>query len=153
MSDTHRFAHAQFQNSVINVALEGMFRELRTRAVKPIRQIRLAFWNLSRLDTQPTLWGKTAAERLGLLDEATHQLNTQFARPDKPALMTGAQLALRKLDTAHKNPKAKCPFVPQREMVKKLWGTDADPLANKDEWSKKLAKVSKQPLHGSKSST
>jgi hypothetical protein len=24
-----------------------------------------------------------------------------------------------------KNPKAKCPFVPQREMVEKLWGTDA----------------------------
>jgi hypothetical protein len=29
-------------------------------------------------------------------------------------------------------------------MVKKLWGTDADPLANKDEWEKRLAKVSKQ---------
>jgi hypothetical protein len=33
----------------------------------------------------------------------------------------GAQLALRQLDEAHKNPKAKCPFVPQCEMVKKLW--------------------------------
>ena len=59
-------------------------------------------------------------------------------------MMTGAQLALRELEDAFKNPKAKCPFVPQREMVKKLWGTDADPLAHKGEWEKRLAKVSKQ---------
>ena len=60
------------------------------------------------------------------------------------SLMTGAQLALRQLDDAHKNPKAKCPFAPQREIVKKLWGTDADPLAHKGDWEKRLAKVSKQ---------
>jgi hypothetical protein len=34
--------------------------------------------------------------------------------------------------------------VPQREMVKKLWGTDADPLAHKGDWEKRLSKVSKQ---------
>jgi hypothetical protein len=48
------------------------------------------------------------------------------------------------MEDAFKNPKAKCPFVPQREMVKKLWGTDADPLAQKGEWEKRLSKVSKQ---------
>ena len=80
---------------------------------------------------QPTLWGRTQAERWGALDDATHKLNETFGRPDKPALMTGAQLALRQIDHSHQKPKAKCPFVPQREMVKKLWGTDADPLANK----------------------
>ena len=63
---------------------------------------------------------------------------------DKIPFITGAQLALQKLDDVHKNPKAKCPFVPQREMVKKLWGTDADPLAHKGDWEKRLAKVSKQ---------
>ena len=104
----------------------------------------IALWNLSRLDVHPTLWGKTEAERWGALDEAAYQLNQQFARPEKPALMTGSQLALRQLDDAHKNPKAKCPFVPQREMIKKLWGTDADPLANKGEMELRLAKVSKQ---------
>ena len=111
-----------------------------------MRQIRIALWNLSRLDTQPTLWGKTGAERWGALDDATHKLNEQW---QKPAVMTGAQLALRQLDDAHKNPKAKCPFVPQREMVKKLWGTDADPLAHKGEVEKRLAKVSQH--HRSKS--
>ena len=139
-----RFQHPQFLNSVINAALEGIFRDVMSRAFKPVRQLRLAFWNLERLDTQPTLWGKTHAERWGALDDAVHDLNEQFGRADKPALMTGAQLALRALDDAHKNPKAKCPFVPQREMVKKLWGTDADPLAHKGEWEQRLAKVSKQ---------
>jgi hypothetical protein len=96
---------------------------------------------LQRLDTQPTLWGKTDAERWGALDEAARELDGQF---NKTTLMTGAQLALQQLDEVHRNPKAKCPFIPQREMVKKLWGTDADPLANKGEWEKRLAKVSKQ---------
>jgi DNA polymerase-4 len=140
----HRFQHPQFLNSVINAVLEEMFRDLMSGAFKPVRQIRIGFGNLSRLDTQPTLWGKTHAERWGALDDAAHRLNRQFSRADKPALMTGAQLALRRIDDAHRNPKSKCPFVPQREMVRKLWGTDADPLAHKGEWEQRLAKVSRQ---------
>ena len=140
----HRFQHPQFLNSVINAVLEEMFRDLMSGAFKPVRQIRIGFGNLSRLDTQPTLWGKTHAERWGALDDAAHRLNRRFSRADKPALMTGAQLALRQIDDAHRNPKSKCPFVPQREMVKKLWGTDADPLAHKGDWEKRLAKVSRQ---------
>ena len=141
---SHRFQHPQFRNSIINAMLEEIFRGIMSAQFRPVRQIRIAFWNLERLDTQPTLWGRTHAERWGALDDAAHKMNTQFARPEKPALMTGAQLALRQLDDAHKNPKAKCPFVPQREMVKKLWGTDADPLAHKGDWEKRLGKVSKQ---------
>lgn len=141
---SHRFTHPQFRNSIFNVTLEEMFRELMNHQVKSVRQIRIGFWNLTRLDTQPTLWGTTDAERWGALDDAAHKMNSTFSRPDKPALMTGAELALRQIDDAHKSPKAKCPFVPQREMVKKLWGTDADPLANKGDWEKRLAKVSKQ---------
>ncbi len=141
---SHRFQHPQFRNSLINAALEELFREVISNAFKPVRQIRIGFWNLSRLDTQPTLWGKTEAERWGALDEAAYKLNQQFARPEKPALMSGAQLALRQLDDAHKNPKSKCPFAPQREIVKKLWGTDADPLANQGDWEKRLGQVSKQ---------
>ena len=136
----HRFREPQFQNSVINAVLEELFRDVMSDQVKPVRQIRVALWNLSRLDTHPTLWGKTDAERWGALDDAAHRLNEQF---QKPSVMTGAQLALRQLDDVHRNPKAKCPFVPQREMVKKLWGTDADPLAHKSEWEKRLTKVSK----------
>jgi len=141
---SHRFREPQFLNSVVNARVEEIFRETMNGQFRPVRQIRIAFWNLERLDTQPTLWGRTDAERWGALDQAAHQMNQKFSRPEKPALMTGAQLALRQLDDAHKNPKAKCPFSPQREIVKKLWGTDADPLAHKGDWEKRLAKVSKQ---------
>lgn len=136
----HRFREPQFQNSIINTVLEQIFRGLLGDQAKPVRQIRISFWNLSRLDTHPTLWGSTPAERLAALDAATFKLNEHF---QKQAVMTGAQLALRQLDAAHQNPKAKCPFVPQREMVKKLWGTDADPLAFKNDWETHLSKVSK----------
>ena len=125
---THRFRHAQYQNSIINAALAELFRGGLAGQEKPVRQIRIAMGQLSRLDTQPTLWGRTGEERWGALDAATHQLNARFK---KTAVMTGAELALRELEVSFKHPKAKCPFVPQREMVKKLWGTDADPLAHK----------------------
>ena len=136
----HRFREPQFLNSTINAVLEVIFRDVMSTQAKPVRQIRVALWNLQPLDTQPTLWGRTHAERWAALDDATHGLNQQLG---KTALMTGAQLALRSLDDRHKAPKAKCPFVPQREMIKKLWGTDEDPLAYKGEWERHLAKVSR----------
>ncbi len=140
VSGGHRFHEPQFQNSVMNAVMENIFRKLMGAQAKPVRQIRIAFWNLARLDTQPTLWGKTDAERWGALDDAAHKLNERFGQS---AVMTGAQFALREMEEIYKNPKAKCPFVPQLEMVKKLWGTDADPLAHKGEWEKRLAKVSR----------
>ena len=115
---SHRYQHPQFLNSVINTTLEAMFRDCMQNAFRPVRQIRIAMFNLERLDTQPTLWGKTDAERWGALDEATTQLNEQLG---KNALMTGSQLALRKRDATQITPKAKCPFTPQREMVLNLW--------------------------------
>ena len=138
---SHRFQHPQYRNSVINAALEEIFREIMAGRFRPVRQIRIAMWNLSRLDTQPTLWGRTGEERWGALDDAVHKLKQNLG---ETAVMTGAQLALHEMEDAFKNPKAKCPFVPQREMVKKLWGTDADPLAHKGDWEKRLSKVSKQ---------
>jgi DNA polymerase IV len=138
---SHRFQHPQFRNSVVNAALEEIFHGIMDGQFKPVRQIRIAFWNLARLDTQPTLWGRTDAERWGVLDAAENFLREKHKIN---SLMTGAQLALREREDAFKNPKVKCPFVPQREMVKKLWGTDADPLMHKGDWEKHLAKISKQ---------
>jgi DNA polymerase-4 len=118
---SHRFKHPQFLNSVINAVLEQMFREIMAGQVKAVRQIRIALLNLERFDPEPTLWGRTNEERWGALDDATHQLNQQFG---KTALMTGAQLALRHIDESQKQPKAKCPFIPKREMIAKLWGSE-----------------------------
>jgi len=114
-----RFKHPQFLNSVINEVLEQMFREIMADQRLPVRQIRIAMYNLERLDTHPTLWGRTHEERWGAVDEVAQKLNEQLG---KNVLMTGAQLALRHIDESQKQPKAKCPFTPQREMITKLWG-------------------------------
>src|ERR1700722_10727312 len=74
----HRFQRPQFRNSVINAVLEQIFRGIMSDQARPVRQIRIALWNLAPLDTQPTLWGKTDAERWGALDDAAHRLNQQW---------------------------------------------------------------------------
>ena len=86
---SHRFKHPQFLNSVVNSVLEAMFREIMNEPQRPVRQIRIAMFNLERLDTHPTLWGRTNEERWGALDDATHELNQLLG---KTALITGAQL-------------------------------------------------------------
>jgi hypothetical protein len=53
----------------MNFTLEAMFRKIMGNAFRPVRQIRIAMNNLSRLDTQPTLWGTPQAERWRALDE------------------------------------------------------------------------------------
>jgi len=123
---SHRFAHPQFLNSTINATLEGLFDETMAGHAEPVRQIRLCFWNLKPLDTQPTLWGTTDAERWGALDEAVQRLEGQWGND---TVLTGAQYALRHQDVTHANPKPKCPFVPAREMAVKLWGEKLERLS------------------------
>jgi DNA polymerase-4 len=123
---SHRFAHPQFLNSTINTVLEKLFDETMAGHVQAVRQIRLCFWNLKPLDTQPTLWGTTDAERWGALDEAVQKLEDQWG---EATVLTGAQYALRHQDITHANPKPKCPFVPAREMAQKLWGEKLERLS------------------------
>ena len=120
----HRFNHPQFRNSTINTVLEGLFDEVMVGYAQPVRQIRICFWNLKPLDTQPTLWGTTEAERWGALDEATQKLEAQWGNG---VVLTGAQYALRRRNSAHAKPK--CPFVPAREMARKLWGEKLERLS------------------------
>jgi hypothetical protein len=63
----------------MNSTLEAMFREIMQNAHRPVRQVRIATFNLERLDTQPTLWGT--------LDEAADKLREQLG---KALLITGA---------------------------------------------------------------
>ena len=122
----HRFDHPQFLNSTINAVLEQLFDETMAGHAEPVRQIRLSFCNLKPLDTQPTLWGTTDAERWGALDSAMQRLESQWG---SDAVLTGSQYALRHQDITHANPKSKCPFVPAREMAQKLWGEKLERLS------------------------
>jgi hypothetical protein len=122
----HRFDHPQFLNSTFNAVLEQLFDETMAGHAEPVRQIRLSFCNLKPLDTQPTLWGTTDAERWGALDSAMQRLESQWG---SDAVLTGSQYALRHQDITHANPKSKCPFVPAREMAQKLWGEKLERLS------------------------
>ena len=126
---SHRFKHPQFLNSVVNEAMEQMFRGIMAGQRLPVRQIRIAMYNLERLDTHPTLWGRTHEERWGAVDDVAQKLNERLG---KTALMTGAQFALRHIDESQKQPKAKCPFTPQREMIAKLWGANGPAKSAQD---------------------
>lgn len=135
----YRFKHPQFRNSVINRVIEGLYRELLSGQVKPIRQIRFGFWNLSRLDTHPTLWGGTHEERVGALDAAVDELRNRFGGR---VVLTGAELAWRMRGGEVMEPRPKCPFVPQRELVTKLWGDTQSGSTEEPHWRIRLAKVS-----------
>jgi len=43
----------------INEVMEQMFRGIMAGQRLPVRQIRIAMYNLERLDTHPKLWGRT----------------------------------------------------------------------------------------------
>lgn len=106
----HRFQHPQFRNSVINEVMEQLYSEAMRGAHKPIRQICLGFSNLQKLETQPTLWGRTDAKRWGAIDHALQFVEERFG---KSAIMTGAQFALKKQNDFFEIPPAKCPFGPR----------------------------------------
>ncbi len=112
----HRFRHSQFRNSVINEIVERLYWDAMRSAHKAIRQICVGFSNLERLDTQPTLWGSTDAERWGAIDDALQLLERRFGQN---AIMTGAQFALKKQNDFFNLPPAKCPFGPREAMLKK----------------------------------
>ena len=56
---SHHFRHPQFQNSIVNTVVKAMFRDAMSRAYKPVPQIRIAIWNIARLERRPKLWGKS----------------------------------------------------------------------------------------------
>jgi len=124
------FERKAFGISVENPSLFGIIPEMSPR-FSEMKKVRVndrenepyegyvAMFNLEKLDTHPTLWGRTHEERWGAVDNVAQKLNDQLG---KTALMTGAQFALRHIDESQKQPKAKCPFTPQREMIAKLWG-------------------------------
>ncbi|MBT3843276.1 MAG: hypothetical protein HOF61_13985, partial [Verrucomicrobia bacterium] len=106
----HRFQHPQFRNSAINEVMEQLYWDAMRGAHKAIRRICLGFSNLQRLDTQPTLWGSTDAERWGAIDDALQLLERRYG---KNAIMTGAQFALKKRNDFFKVSPPKCPFGPR----------------------------------------
>lgn len=112
-----RLQHPNIQNSIIGGLIEEMYWSVLRDRTKSIRQVRLVMQNLSPIDIQPSLWGRTLDERVLLLDKATSALKAKFGAK---SVKTGYDLALEHLKAPISEKKAKCPFVPKREMIEKL---------------------------------
>jgi len=72
---------------------------------------------------------------------AAHVLNQRFG---PAAVMTGAQLRCVRWKIHIKIQRQNVRSCGQRGDGEETWGTDADPLAQKGDWEKRLSKVSKQ---------
>ena len=94
-----------------------MFRELVAGQRRPIRQVCIHFCNFEPLDLQPDLFGDHPEFKRR---ELHHAMEAIEARYGPRSLKTGTRL-LAESQAAHLlGEKAKCPFVPQREMEIKV---------------------------------
>lgn len=112
-----KFVTPQFEPSPVNGAVARLFeRCVRGRSL-PIRQVRIAFWNLAPLDLEPDLFGNPPELKRHDLDHARRKIEDHFG---KDAIISGTRLLLEHSDKALRHDKVKCPFVPAREMAEKL---------------------------------
>jgi DNA polymerase IV len=128
-----RFPAPQFEPRVINPQVERLFRQLVACETQPIRQVCIHFWNMQPLDLQPKLFGGDGEFRRRELHHALKEIEAHYGRR---SVKTGTRLLLEKQGAHLVSEKAKCPFIPQREMEIKM---DKVPepmldLIYEDEW-------------------
>jgi DNA polymerase-4 len=112
-----RFPAAQFEPRVIAPVVERVFRELVAGQREPIRQVCVHFWNFEPLDLQPDLFGDHPEFKRRELHHALEEIEARYG---PRSVKTGTRL-LAESQAAHLlGEKAKCPFVPQREMEIKV---------------------------------
>ena len=128
-----RFPGAQFLPHAILPVVEKLFRRLVATESQPIRQVGINFWNLQPLEMEPDLFGSNPDYQHRQLHHALEKIEAQFG---KHRIKTGTRLLLEQ--TAHHlvRDKAKCPFIPQREMEIKIHQlpTAVGDLFYEEEW-------------------
>jgi DNA polymerase-4 len=112
-----KFPAAEFEPRVINPEVERLFRQLVAHAEQPIRQVCINFWNMQPLDLQPKLFGNDREYRLRQLHHALEEIEARYG---KRSVKAGSRLLLEREAGHLVSDKAKCPFIPQREMEIKL---------------------------------
>ncbi len=142
-----RFPAPQFESHTINAEVERLFWQLTAGREQPIRQVCINFWNLEPLDLEPDLFGYNKDFTHRELQHALEQIEQQFG-PRR--VKTGTRMLLE-AEAAHLvGDKAKCPFIPQREMelkVDRIRKENLDPVYE-DEWQpiEAAAPISPLPL-------
>jgi len=128
-----KFPTAQFEPRLINPQVEKLFRELTAHAELPIRQVCINFWNMQPLELEPNLFQHDEEYKRRELHHALEEIEDRYG---KGRVKTGTRLLLEQEATHLVTNKAKCPFIPQREMEIKM---DRIPepmldLIYEDEW-------------------
>ncbi|MCX6908141.1 MAG: DNA polymerase IV [Verrucomicrobia bacterium] len=112
-----RFPAAQFEPRAIDPVVEQVFRELVAGQREPIRQVCVHFWNFEPLDLQPDLFGDHPEFKRRELHHALEEIEARYG----PRSVKSGTRLLAESQAAHLlGEKAKCPFVPQREMEIKV---------------------------------
>jgi len=112
-----RFPAAQFEPRAIDPVVERVFRELVAGQRQPIRQVCVHFWNFEPLDLQPDLFGDHPEFKRRELHHALEEIEARYG----PRSVKSGTRLLAESQAAHLlGEKAKCPFVPQREMEIKV---------------------------------
>lgn len=112
-----RFAGAQFEPKVINPILERLFFHVTAGRMEPIRQVCVNFWNMEPLNLEPDLFGFNRDFTRRELHHALEKIEERFG---KGSVKTGTRLLLETEAQHLVQDKAKCPFIPQREMQVKM---------------------------------
>jgi DNA polymerase-4 len=112
-----KFSAAEFEARVINPEVERLFWQLVAHEEQPIRQVCINFWNMQPLDLQPKLFGGDREFRRRELHHALEEIELQFG---KRSVKTGTRFLLEQQAAHLVSDRAKCPFIPQREMEIKM---------------------------------
>jgi len=140
-----KFPAAQFEPRLINPHVEQLFRQLVAHQEQPIRQVCINFWNMQPLELEPDMFNNDVEYRRRELHHALEQIEMRYG---KRSVKTGTRLLLEQ-EAAHLvAEKAKCPFIPQREMEIKM---DSIPepmldLVYEEEWQPLEKGLPAEPL-------
>ena len=128
-----KFPAAQFEPRRINPYVEQLFRQLVAHQEQPIRQVCINFWNMQPLELEPDMFNNDVEYKRR---ELHHALENIEARYGKRCVKTGTRMLLEKEAAYLVTNKAKCPFIPQREMEIKM-DNIPEPMLDlvyEDEW-------------------
>jgi len=128
-----RFPAPMFEPRLILPIVEKLFYEIVRPQIQPIRQVCINFWNLKPLDLEPDLFGYNRDYQHRELHHAMEKLESEFG---KHVVKTGTWVLLEQQACHLVGDKAKCPFIPQREMEGKMNRIPEEvlDLAYEDEW-------------------
>jgi len=128
-----KFPSAQFEPRLINPQVKQLFHQLVAHQEQPIRQVCINFWNMQPLELEPDMFNNDVEYKRR---ELHHALEHIEARYGKRSVKTGTRMLLEQEAAYLVTNKAKCPFIPQREMEIKM-DNIPEPMLDlvyEDEW-------------------